>query len=392
MRHPADLEEEFPRIWSELSKLRRDLHRIPEIALEEYKTRDKLMTELASLPLEFHKPYLGTDIVADLIPESDWEETILLRADMDGLMIQEETGAEWESEHPGKMHACGHDGHMAILVGAARVLSSVRNKLTKRIRFVFQPGEEMRCAGRLLAEKGAYDNCDEAYALHGWPGLGEGRIRTKEGAIMAATDSFRFTFVGRGTHGATPQDGINPLPAAARFILEAEELHRRANKEHGSVVSSCIVEGGSSANIIPDRCKVEGTTRYLSREQGDFIVAELKALAQRAAASSDTTVIEQISRRYEIPVINSAAGAIKVLELATKLFGEENCEEAVQHDMMAEDFAFCLDKAPGCFFQLGLGEDYPTLHSPLFDFNDRVIKRGVLLFTALAGGFDEPLR
>ncbi|MDC7222976.1 MAG: M20 family metallopeptidase [Spirochaetales bacterium] len=387
-----DLNQLFPGLTEELIRLRRDLHRIPEIALEEYKTQARLKEELSSLPLEFHQPYLGTDIVADLIPPGNPQETVLLRADMDGLMITEESAHGWKSTHPGKMHACGHDGHMAILIGTARLLCSLRHKLTKRVRFVFQPGEEIRCAGRLLAEKGAYDDCTEAYALHNWPGIPQGHIRTKEGVLMAATDSFRFLFTGRGTHGATPEEGINPLPAAARFILESEDLHRRVNRESGSVVSPCIVSGGSSANIIPERCAVEGTTRYLSREQGDFLVAELKALAQRAAGAADTTVESRFDRLYDLPVINSPEGAEKVLALSKKLFGAEKTIRAEKHDMMAEDFAFCLDRVPGCFFQLGQGEEWPSLHTPRFDFNDRAIEEGVLLFTALAGGFDESLR
>jgi amidohydrolase len=388
MNYSAEMNRIYPGLTDYLTNLRRDLHRIPEIALEEHKTQSRLLQELADLPLEFHKPYLGTDIVADLIPNIPWTETILLRADMDGLMITEEAERDWKSQNPGKMHACGHDGHMTMLIGTAQILCRVKDKLTKRVRFVFQPGEELRCAGHLLAKEGAYNDCDEAYALHGWPGLPEGMIRTREGVMMAATDTFRFTFTGKGTHGATPETGINPLPAAARFILEAEELHRRVNKSQGSVVSSCIVEGGSSANIIPQRCTVTGTTRYLSVEQGDFIVTELKALARRASGASDTTWEEDFDRLYYLPVVNEKKAAQKVLTLSRTLFGEEMCEEAVKHDMMAEDFAFCLERVPGCFFQLGQGKDWPSLHTPQFDFNDKTIEHGVALFTALAGGFE----
>ena len=344
------------------------------------------MEELSGLPLIFHEPYIGTDIVADLLPPGTWEETVILRADMDGLMITEEEEREWKSIHEGRMHACGHDGHMAILVGAVKALCSRRDHLTRRVRFVFQPGEEMRCAGRTLAERGAYDNCTESYALHGWPGIGEGQIRTKEGTLMAATDTFTFTFTGRGTHGATPENGRNPLPSAARFILEAEKLHYRVNGESGSVVSTCIVSGGSSANIIPDRCTVEGTTRYLTREQGNHLYGELKRLAAEEAERSGTSVTESFDRRYDLPVINDPAHADKVLSLAGRLFGEGSAVRAAKSDMIAEDFAFCLENAPGCFFQLGLGADWPSLHTSRFDFNDRVIAAGVTLFTALAGG------
>ncbi|MBN2628227.1 MAG: amidohydrolase, partial [Spirochaetales bacterium] len=257
MNPAPDLNTLMPGLIDELTALRRDLHRIPEIALEERTTRERLLDELEGLPLEIHRPYLGTDIVADLLPPCPYTETVLLRADMDGLMIREEENRPWKSMHEGKMHACGHDGHMSILVGTCRLLCHLRDRLTKRIRFVFQPGEEMRCAGKLLARSGAYEGCTEAYGLHGWPGSPEGTIRTKAGVFFAATDTFAITFIGKGTHGATPEKGTNPLPSAARFITAAEEIHRKAWEAQGSVVSCCIVSGGSSANIIPDRCTVE---------------------------------------------------------------------------------------------------------------------------------------
>ncbi len=387
----ADLNGIFPGLMEDLIKLRRDLHRIPETAMEEVQTRERLLLELTPLPLDIHPPYLGTDIVADLTPPGPWVETVLLRADMDGLLIAEEEDRPWKSTHEGKMHACGHDGHMAVLTGAVRLLCRNRERLTKRVRFVFQPGEEMRCAGKLLARSGAYEGCTEAYALHGWPGIGEGVIRTKGGVFLAATDTFTFTFTGKGTHGATPWNGENPLPPASRFVLEAEALHERVSERAGSVISPCIIRGGTSANIIPGRCTVEGTTRYLDREEGLALVEELRAAARRCAGEG-ISVEDYFDRVYDLPVINGDAHADRVLALAAGLFGPESSRRAEKHDMMAEDFAFCLERVRGCFFQLGLGEEWPSLHTSRFDFNDRVIERGVILFAALAGGLDEPIR
>jgi amidohydrolase len=379
----------FPGLIEYITDLRRDLHRIPEIALEEFKTRDRLMKELEDLPLAFHKPYLGTDIVADLIPEETDGKIIIFRADMDGLKITEEGEWEWKSTHPGKMHACGHDGHMAILVGTVKLLCQLKEKLSSTIRFVFQPGEEMLCAGHMLADAGAYDGATEAYGLHGWPGIGQGVIKTKAGVFMAATDSFYFTFTGKGSHGATPENGRNPLLPASRFVLGAVELHEKYNNSWGSVISPCIIKGGSSSNIIPEKCYVSGTTRYLDKEQGKLIQDELTALAEKLASKGECKLQIQYDRLYYLPVINDSKKADLVLSLAEDLFGTDNAMRAEKHDMMAEDFAFCLDKTGGCFFHLGLGENWPGLHTPKFDFNDPVIERGITLFTALAGGFDE---
>lgn len=383
------LDRLYPDLIKAIMELRHDLHRIPEMALEEHLTRNRLMKELEDLPLSFHKPYLGTDIVADLIPPQGEDGIIILRADMDGLRITEEGEREWKSEHPGRMHACGHDGHMAILTGAAKLLSRRLSSLKKTVRFVFQPGEEMLCSGRLLAEAGAYDGGSVAYGLHGWPGINEGVIRTRGGVFMAATDTFSFTFTGKGAHGATPEEGNNPLFPVSQFILQAKELHQRRNAREGSVISPCIVRGGTSSNIIPDECIVQGTTRYLESEQGKSIQDELTRLAQEEAMKAGVSVQSAYERLYYLPVINDKREADRVLRLAARLFGDEAAMESPRHDMMAEDFAFCLDKVGGCFFHLGLGKESPGLHTSRFDFNDRVLERGILLFTALAGGWNE---
>ena len=350
--------------------------------MEEHKTRAKVAEALAGTSLAIWEPLLGTDLVADL--PGGGNGRVLLRADMDALPIREETNAEWRSKYEGVMHACGHDGHTAILTGTALVLDAMKECLNSSVRFVFQPGEELVCAGKDLVERGVMDGVDAAFALHAWPGIPEAAIGCRPGPMFAAADHFAATFRGRGAHGAMPETGNNPIPPAAEFALGLQELHYRENPKDGSVISVCCFHAGNSSNIIPENAEVEGTLRYLNVERGDELVGAITELARSSASRSGIEVETKHERTYSLPVVNSERGFSIVRDLAAKYLGPERFAELEKPSMGAEDFAFYLDGREGAMFRLGMGEGSPGVHTPRFDFNDEALGTGILMLSLIA--------
>lgn len=374
-------EEMLERILPAATNLRRELHSNPEIALEERETRKRLKAFLGA-GFQYRTPLLETDLIAEL-PGRVAGPCIALRADMDALPMNEQSGRDWASSNPGRMHACGHDGHMAILASTARLLSENGIVPERTVRFVFQPGEEVVGAGRELAALGAYDGALSAYALHGWPGLPLSSIGVKDGDFFGASHTFRALFRGQGVHGAYPERGNNPLPAAARAVLKLQNLHEQVFRDFGEVVSPCALNGGSAANVIPDEASILGTVRYLDPERGRILEETIREIL-----SESELVYETI---YDLPVINDGSRCDVVRRVAAKARdsgGLELIEEEIV-ERGSEDFAFALERVPGCLFKLGLGEDMPSLHSPGFDFPDEALAAGILMMTRLAMGEEE---
>lgn len=362
--------------------LRHRIHSEPEVGLDTSATAEKIRRMLGDTSLVVREPLLGHDVVADL--EGGSGRVICLRADIDALPICEENDLPYKSTIPNTMHACGHDGHAAMLVGAALVLDSLRERLGVRVRFVFQPGEEVICAGREMVARGAVDGCEAAYAIHGWPGVPEGAVSTRQGPLFAAGAHFYITLRGRGCHGAMPERGRNPIPPAARVACELQEMHDELHPLDGTVVSVCSLQAGSSSNIIPDSALVQGTARYLSLERGDEVEGLIRGIAARVAADAGVEVDIDYIRHYDLPVVNSRDGFERVRYAAQVALPAGCWIEAEQPTMANEDFAYYLQGRDGAMMWLGLGEEYQSLHSLRFDFNDRVLNDGILVFSLLA--------
>ena len=365
--------------------LRHELHRHPEIALGETQTRSRLLTWLDQRGVlsraRISDSLIGTDLVFELPGEID--QTVGLRADMDGLPVDEQTGCRYVSQVPGMMHACGHDGHMAILALTALLVSRIDPRLRPTVRFIFQPGEEEVCAGADLVAAGVCDGLDRVYALHGWPGLPAGSIGIKEGVLTAAAHTFDIILEGRSCHGATPSEGLNPLPAAADMVLRLNELHRDMQLRHRAVVSPCGIQGGASTNVIPQSVRIRGTVRTTKEHVGDEIRSAVHRTLDEVDQRWGTVSTITYHQRYRLPVRNHPRESARAAAAAEAAVGKDRLVMLESHSMVAEDFAFYLDRVPGYMLLLGLGEDHPGLHSSSFDFDDRQIIPGALVLSLL---------
>ncbi len=384
-----ELRGEAASLISRVTDLRHELHAHPEIALSEHETRKRLVTWLSGEGVlkrcVVDAPRLGTDLVIEF-PGRDREQVIGLRADMDALPVEEKTGLPYQSQFKGMMHACGHDGHMAVLAGTLVLLHRLGVLPPTSVRAIFQPGEEEVCAGAKLVEAGVCDGLSRVYALHGWPGMEAGMVSSKPGVMLAAADTFEIRCIGKAAHGATPEQGNNPLASAAKLVGRLLALHHRYARTQGAVITPCAVQGGQNTNTIPGTARILGTTRYLDAETGRAMKQEIADEAQRVSEMYSTAC--EITHRslYHIPVINDPREMKRVRKTAEQVLGEGRFLEMPSHHMVAEDFAFYLDRVPGCMFKLGLGENRAKLHSDYFDFEDQALESGILMMSSLALG------
>ncbi len=383
---PELLEKKVDSVTGDITELRHKLHRMPEIMFREYRTADFIRSYLGKLDLEIQKPYIETDTVA-VIRGGMPGKTILLRADIDALPVSEETGCSYSSETPGMAHACGHDGHVSVLLGAARILSEMRNNIRGNIKLVFQPAEEEGGGGKILAAEGLLRDepaVDEVYALHGWPGVEEGHIESCRGAMMAAVDNFDIEISGRGGHAAMPNLAVDPVIMASQAVLAFQNISSRyLDPVDRIVLSICTLQGGQQYNIIPDSVKLKGTVRYFRKE----LQEEIKGLIIKILKGITETAGGDFRFDYHpgyIPLINDSACVSRLGDTAVKYLGEECWSSEAVITYGAEDFSFYTDKKPGAFFRLGLGKKHPSLHNSRFDFNDRAIKNGIIMMCALA--------
>ena len=376
------LRERVKSVLGRVTELRRHLHSEPEIGLDTVKTAERIRSVLAATSLDVREPLLGSDVIGQLDVGRD--RTICLRADIDALPIQEENDLPHKSRCAGLMHACGHDGHAATLAGAALVLDSLQEHLPANVRFVFQPGEEVICAGKTLVARGACDGCEAAYAIHGWPGLPAGCVSTREGPLFAAGTHFTIRVKGRGCHGALPDRGNNPIPAAARIVEELQQMHAEMNALDCSVISVCAFQSGDSANVIPDAALLRGPARWIQPETGDEVEKAIRDLSKRVAGETRTSVEVDYDRSYDLPVVNTSTGYRLVRQLAEDHLPAGAWQDAPGVHMTMEDFAYYLKGREGAMILLGLGEDAPELHSPSFDFNDDVLGTGILVLCLIA--------
>ena len=371
----------------EVRSIRHSLHRIPELHFEEHKTSAALRALLAGRRgLQVHDPILQTDVTATLAGTGGGP-CILLRSDIDALPIHERSGAAWSSETPGRAHSCGHDGHMAILVGVTRVLEGYAGQLRGTVRFVFQPAEEEAAGGKVLIEKGLLTRGprpDLAFALHGWPGMPMGVLSSAPGPAMAAADSFRITVHGRGGHAAMPHRTRDPVLAAAQIITAAQSaVSRSVDPAKPAVLSITHIEGGHATNVIPDEVVMEGTTRSFERSVQDLLRHRLERTVQSVCEASECTAEITWDVGY-VPLVNHAPAVDAAHRVVDSFLGSSRWHADHPPTMGAEDFAFYLEHVPGALLRLGLGEEWPALHSPLFDFNDQALEAGITAFAGLA--------
>lgn len=387
------IEESIDAVLPEVVRLRHRVHRHPELAMQETATAALVREVLAGLGLEPRSPLLGTDVIA-MIEGAGPGPNVTLRADMDALPLQECTGVAYASECPGVMHACGHDGHTAMLLGAAMVLSRLRSRFRGSVRLVFQPGEEVVAAGRDLVAAGALREPSPvaAVALHGWPGGPLGTISSRPGPIMAAAEFFRVVIHGRGGHGSRPEGCVDPVLVAARVIdgLQAV-VAREISPLAAAVVSVCRVSAGTNSNIIPDRAELEGTTRSLDRAVQERLPVLMERLVKGICDSLGASYEFHYRSAY-IPTVNDAAVVARGRAVAMALGGTDAWRDLAEPVMGGEDFAFYLRECPGAMFFLGLGEDHAALHQAGFDFPDEALRHGIafLVGSALATLADRP--
>ena len=375
--------------------LRRAIHAEPELGLETPLTLQKVRDELADLPLTWRVGTSTTGAVATLCGARSGR-VVLLRGDMDALPMAEETGLAFASAIPGRMHACGHDTHTAMLAGAARLLAARREQIAGEVRFMFQPGEEGFHGARFMIEEGLLDPMpDAAFALHIMPNSPHGQLAGREGAMLAAADMFEITVVGRGGHASMPHDTRDPVPAAAEIVLALQSMvTRRFAAAEACVVTVSQLDAGSAHNIIADRARLRGTIRTLSPERRAAVRTAMEETATHVALAHGCEARLQFVDGF--PVTLNDARAIAVgRELAIELGGEEGWH-AMAHPLMgAEDFSYVLEKVPGAMFFLGVaadGTDWRSacgIHSSRMVVDETVLPQGAAFLAQCAIRFLE---
>jgi amidohydrolase len=391
---------DLPRTISEglpgLVAFRRDLHMHPEIAYEEVRTATRIREELAAAGIPFVAGLAGgTGTVAHL-PGRDGSATVALRADIDALPIVEESGRPWASRTAGRMHACGHDGHTAILLGAARTLARMarENPLPRPVTFLFQPAEEGGGGARKMVDEGCLDGSRigppvrSVYGLHGWPGFALGTAGTRSGPLFASSDRFEIEIRGVGTHAAWPHLGRDPVLAAALVTVALQSIvAREVDPLEAAVVSVTRIHAGTAFNVIPPVAHLGGTSRALDESVRRTLERRIGEVAAGVAAGLGCTAATSYHDGY--PIVRNDPHAVAAFDrIAAATLGPERLRPVERPVMGGEDFAFYLERVPGCMFALGLlppgQESMPALHHPAFDFNDDAIATGVELFCRLA--------
>ncbi len=355
MNLDADIEKHI----ASAVELRHRLHRIPELAFQEVKTATMVRGELDRLGISHIDGVSGAPTATVCVIGDTSKPCVALRADIDALPIQEQTGLAYASTHPGRMHACGHDGHMATLLGSAGLLCEIADQLPVCVKLIFQPAEEEGGGAERLVKAGVIDGCigprvRAIFGLHGWPGMPVGCVATKAGPLLAATDIFKATIIGKGCHGAYPHFGIDPIVTACEAVVNLQQIvSRDLDPAEPAVVTVGVIRGGTATNIIPDDVTIEGTARTLS----EMIRARVKAAVYRriegvSAAAGCIARIEW-SRGYPATV-NDPAMADYVAKTARQVLGADRYIPVGSVSMGGEDFAYYLEKTPGCFFYWAL--------------------------------------
>jgi len=366
----------------ELTAWRRDLHAHPQTAFEETYASEFIASRLVAMGIEVHRGLAKTGVVGTLAGK--WSgvgklRAIGLRTDIDALDIEEETGLEYRSKHPGKMHACGHDGHTTMLLGAARYLAETRD-FAGTVQFIFQPAEENEGGGREMVAEGLFERfpVDAVFGMHNWPGMAVGNFAVRSGPMMAAFDVFEIKITGRGTHAAMPHLGIDPVVAAAQLVTTLQTIaSRNTNPLDQIVLSVTQIHAGDTWNVIPGTALLRGTVRTFLPKVQDMAEAAMRRIVAGVAASLDVQAELDYQRRYPATV-NTEQETEWAARAAADVSGGDRVDLAPQPCMGSEDFSFMLRQRPGAYIWIGNGsaEGGRLLHNPRYDFNDETIPFG----------------
>ena len=376
-----------------LEALRRDIHAHPELCFQEQRTSDLIAKTLTDWGIPVHRG-LGSTGVVGIVKNGKSDRAIGLRADIDALPMTEHNKFMHASVHPGKMHACGHDGHTVMLLAAARHLSTSRN-FDGTVYLIFQPAEEGGGGAREMIKDGLFDLFPMAavFGAHNWPGMAVGHFAIKSGPIFASSNEFRIVVHGKGAHAAMPHNGIDPLPVACQMVQAFQTIITRNKRPiDAGVISVTMIQAGEATNVAPDVCELQGTVRTFSVDVLDMIERRMRQIAEATCQGFEATCEFNFRRNYP-PTINHLSETKFARELLGTLVGADNVHE-FEPTMGAEDFSYYLLEKPGCYFLIGNGDGSHRsaahgagpcmLHNPSYDFNDELIPLGGSMWARLA--------
>ena len=379
-----------------IAAVRRDIHAHPELCFKEVRTADVVADKLTEWGIPVHRG-MGTTGVVGIVHGRDGGKSgraIGLRADMDALPMQEHNTFAHASQHAGKMHACGHDGHTAMLLGAAQHFAKHRN-FDGTVYLIFQPAEEGGGGAREMIKDGLFEQfpVESVFGMHNWPGMAVGTFAASAGPVMASSNEFHITIRGKGSHAALPHNGIDPVPVACQMVMAFQTIISRNKKPvDAGVISVTMIHTGEATNVVPDSCEIQGTVRTFTYEVLDMIERRMQEIAEHTSAAFGATVEFQFTRNYP-PTINHAAETAFAREVMAEIVGADRVVEQ-EPTMGAEDFAYMLQARPGCYAfiangdgahrEMGHGGGPCMLHNPSYDFNDDLIPLGATYWVQLA--------
>ena len=370
------------RYHAELTGIRRDIHANPELGLEEHRTAELVARKLEEWGIEVHRGVGGTGVVG-VLRSGNGEATIGLRAYMDALPIVEANDFDYRSRNPGRMHACGHDGHTTMLLGAARYLAETRD-FNGTVNFIFQPGEEGIGGALAMLKDGLFQRfpCNAVYGMHNRPGMPVGKYGITPGTAMAGGAFFDITITGKGSHGARPEAGIDPVLAACHIGTALQSIvARNVSPSDTAVLSVTRVQAGEAYNVIPESATLSGTVRTMKRETMTLVEQGIQRVTAGVATALGASA-ELDFRLIFAPLLNHKAETQSIIDAATELVGEANVNTAQTPAMASEDFSFMLEQVPGAYINLGNG-DSASVHNHRYNFNDEAIPFGSALYARL---------
>jgi amidohydrolase len=378
--------ERIAEFHDDLTNWRRDIHAHPELGFEEQRTSDLVAQKISEFGYEVHRGVGRTGVVGRLRAGAS-ARSIGLRADMDALPIEEATNLPYRSRHQGRMHACGHDGHTAMLLGAARYLAETRN-FDGTVNLIFQPAEEGLGGGEAMVKDGLFERfpCDAIFGMHNRPGLAIGKFQIRTGPMMAGGGYFDITVTGRGAHGARPEAGIDPVIVAAHITTALQTIvSRNVRPLDTAVLSVTQIHAGDAYNVIPEQAFIRGTARAFAAETLQLIEDNMRRIASGVASGFRATA-ELDFRILFPPLVNDAAETEFIADTAAELVGADNVNRDGNLVMASEDFSYMLNRRPGAYIQIGNGEGTGgcEVHNPGYDFNDMALPFGASLFVRLA--------
>ncbi len=379
---PDDIIDRARRYHDELTEFRRDIHAHPELGLEEHRTAERVASKLAELGIEVHRGVGKTGVVGVL--RNGDGPSIGLRADMDALPIHEETNLPYSSRNAGLMHACGHDGHTTMLLGAAKYLADTKN-FKGTVNFIFQPGEEGIGGALAMLNDRLFERfpCDAIFGMHNRPGMPVGQYAISPGVGMAGGAFFDITIIGKGAHGARPEESVDPVLVACHLGTALQSIvARNVPPQDIAVLSVTRILSGDAYNVIPQTATLAGTVRTMKRETMQLVEANMKRLASHVAAGFGAEASVDF-RVIFAPLVNDADHARDFADAAAGLVGEAKVNRNKPPANASEDFSFMLEKVPGAYINLGNGEDSAPVHNPAYNFNDAAIPYGVSLFASI---------